>query len=219
MLDSGDGSNWFCHPPPRSLTPSRRSQGRGRSKGGLWSWSPQGLWSTCLSRGEKMCPLTSVAPAGIQSLRLFAEPRTACLFSSPCCVPGASPTRYLLEKLFLWGVGSFCSLRNMVRLIKSIVLGGGRFQRLFPVRVSATASDRRHDALDLSALLGEPFWGEIKIISNKIKIDIEVESPSLKKKSSLQWIAFLLLTCFREGPSHSLVFDPYPSGRNWRSYD
>lgn len=44
-----------------------------------------------------------------------------------------------------------------MRLIKSIVLGGGRFQSLFPARVSATDSDRRHDALDLSILLGEPF--------------------------------------------------------------
>ena len=40
-----------------------------------------------------------------------------------------------------------------MRLIKSIVLGGGRFQRLFPARVSATASDRRrHDEWNLPLL-------------------------------------------------------------------
>ena len=136
MLSSEDDSSWFCQPPARLLTPAS-GWGRGRRKGDLRSWPPQGMWSTCSSRGEKMCQVTSKTPLGIQSLCLFAEPRTACLFSSPCCVPGASPVRYLLEKLFLWGVGSFCSLGNMVQLIKSIVLGGGRL----PPGVSATASD------------------------------------------------------------------------------
>lgn len=153
MLSSEDDSSWFCQPPARLLTPAS-GWGRGKRKRGPLKSATSGYVKHMLVTWRKTCQVTSKTPLGIQSLCLFAEPRTACLFSSPCCVPGASPMRYLLEKLFLWGVGSFCSLGNMVQLIKSIVQGGGRFQRLFPPGVSATASDRCHVPLDLSAPLG-----------------------------------------------------------------
>lgn len=46
---------YFATPKVSNPNPPASDWRRERKKGALWSWPPQGMWSTCLSRGEKMC--------------------------------------------------------------------------------------------------------------------------------------------------------------------